>query len=132
MTATVKTQKTVEVIVRVSEEEVDAIQERTGESPEEFLREVVDRVRKGMPWDEQSLRTATVLDVLHEARLAFTEGKGVINWSHWDHRSSYYDPRRSNKQAKMAGAVLLGRKCTWEEAKAAIVEAVVGRVCSGA
>lgn len=80
----------------------------------------------GTPWTEQELGNGTtILDVLDQVRHDVRDGN--FKWENWDHNSSSYVQGRSNKQVRIAGARLLGRDCTQDEAENALMEAVLGR-----
>jgi len=78
----------------------------------------------GTPWTGQDL-SVPMLDVLEQVRQDLRDGD--FRWERWDHNSPVYVEGRSNKQVRIAGARLLGRDCTQEEAEQAVMEAVLGR-----
>lgn len=58
-------------------------------------------------WTEQNLRT-TVTEVVAALREDARNGRLVL--TEWDHNSPGYRPGRSNKQLKIAAAIVLGRE----------------------
>lgn len=79
----------------------------------------------GIPWRDQDLG-CSVLDVLHLVRQSIQAGDLRLNT--WDHSHPDRVTGRSNKQIMIAGNLLAGRPCTYEEAKRAVLEAVTGRL----
>lgn len=75
------------------------------------------------PWDGQQL-SEHVVEVLDQVRASIWEGN--FNWKDWDHNSKNYRQGRSNKKVRIAGATLLGRPCTQEEAEKACLAAILG------
>lgn len=82
---------------------------------------------RGKRWVEQSLQSSVVLDVVRILRRDARDG--CLDRRHWDHKSDYYQKGRSNKQLKIAAAIITGRHdkdMTFDEAWEIMIELAFG------